>query len=70
MPSTAISAIAFDENAGRLDVRFVSGEVYSYFDVPLATAEAFGRASSKGGFFQRHIRDRFEFRRDRSGTLL
>lgn len=70
MPSTAIRNMSYDERTSRLDVRFVSGEVYSYYDVPAAVASDFAKAGSKGGYFQRNIRDRFAFRRDRSGTLM
>lgn len=69
MPSSVIRGFAYDPARRRLDVAFVSGEAYSYFDVPEAIAAGLRRARSKGRYFQRHIRDRFEYRRDRTGGL-
>lgn len=62
MPSTAIRAFAYDETTRRLTVTFVSGRRYVYDEVPPAVADAFARADSRGGFFNRAIRDRYHFR--------
>lgn len=62
MPSTAIHAFAYDEATRRLTVIFVSGRRYIYDDVPPDVADAFARAESRGGFFNRAIRDRYRFR--------
>jgi hypothetical protein len=62
MPSTAISDIDYDESRETLTVTFITGRMYEYFDVPLDVAHAFQRASSKGAFFNRKIRDRYKFR--------
>jgi len=61
MPSTVIRSFDYDAEAHRLDIRFVSGRLYSYLDVPERVAEAMRRATSKGGFFNRRIRDRYRF---------
>ena len=61
MPSTAIRDFRYDAAEQRLDVQFVSGKRYSYFDVPEKLAADMTRASSKGGFFNRRIRDRYRF---------
>ena len=63
MPSTAIRDFHYDAAEHRLDVQFVSGRRYSYFDVPEQLAAEMTRASSKGGFFNRSIRDRYRFTR-------
>ena len=65
MPSTVIRAFSYDANAHRLDIEFVTGRRYSYADVPAAVAEAMRRAASKGGFFNRRIRDRYAYVRRR-----
>ena len=65
MPSSVIRNYRYDPAQGRLDIEFVSGEAYSYFDVPEAVVSALGSAFSKGRFFQSHIRDKFAYRRDR-----
>jgi hypothetical protein len=61
MPSTAIAHIAYDDTNRRLTVTFVTGRVYEYFDVPAGIAASFNRAASRGGFFNRHIRDHYDF---------
>jgi hypothetical protein len=61
MPSSVIRGFAYDADDRRLDIEFVSGRRYSYHDVPPLLVEAMRRAASKGGFFNRRIRDRFRF---------
>ena len=55
-----------DKEEQRLVVRFVSGKVYTYDDVPPEIAEGFRAAASKGTYFNDVIRDRFPFARSRS----
>ncbi len=62
MPSTAINDHDYDAELRQLAVTFITGRVYVYFDVPLDVADAFEHASSKGAYFNRHIRDRYAFR--------
>jgi lysyl-tRNA synthetase class 2 len=69
MPSSVIRRYAYEPAQRRLDIAFVSGEAYSYFDVPETVAAGLNRARSKGRYFHDHIRDRFDFRRDRTGSL-
>ncbi|GLV27833.1 hypothetical protein TomTYG75_03590 [Sphingobium sp. TomTYG75] len=61
MPSTAIREFHYNAAEHRLDVQFISGKRYSYFDVPENLAGEMAKATSKGGFFNHHIRDRFPF---------
>ena len=63
MPSTAIRHFEYDAAAQRLDVQFVSGKCYSYHGVPAEAAEGMRAAASKGGYFNRCIRDRYRFTR-------
>jgi len=60
-PSTAITAIAYDDTDHRLTVTFVTGRIYEYLDVPAGIAASFRRAASLGRFFNRHIRDHYDF---------
>lgn len=61
MPSTAIRAAFYDPAAHALDVTFVTGRRYRYFAVPRPVADGFKATRSKGGYFNRRIRDRFRF---------
>ena len=66
MPSTAIGKIHYDPETRCLWVSFVTnGRRYAYFDVPPDVHDAFRQAFSKGTFFNRHIRDRSVFERER-----
>jgi KTSC domain len=61
MPSTAIEAIGYDDAVAELSVTFVSGKTYCYYRVPRGIYMRFRRATSKGTFFNDHIRDRYDF---------
>ncbi|WP_374407788.1 KTSC domain-containing protein [Pelagerythrobacter sp.] len=63
MPSTAIARFAFRPVLAASDVQVVSGRVYRYFAVPEAVAGGRAGAGSRGGYFNRAIRDRFAFER-------
>ena len=63
MPSSVIRSFDYDATGRRLDVTFVSGRRYSYLDVPERVAKDMRRSSSKGEFFNRHVRDHFPFER-------
>ena len=68
MPSSVIQSFVYDKEEQRLVVRFVSGKVYTYGDVPAGIVDGFKAAASKGTYFNDVIRDRFPFVRTRSGT--
>ncbi len=61
MPTTAIRHAYYRPESATLDLTFVTGRRYRYFAVPPAVAEGFAAARSKGGYFNRRIRDRFAF---------
>ena len=63
MPSSVICSFDYDPAAHILDVQFISGRRYFYLDVPEREVEEMHQASSKGGFFNRRIRDRYRFER-------
>jgi len=64
MPSTAIRNYCYDTAERSLTIQFVSGQAYSYFDVPAPVAWGLAEAFSKGRYFQQHIRDQFDYRRE------
>ncbi len=61
MPSRVIRRFFYVPDQHRLEILFVTGKRYSYFDVPAEVHDAMRRASSKGEFFNSHIRDRYRF---------
>lgn len=54
---------AYDAGKHVLYLRFQSGDVYRYFDVPAEQHEAFLEAESHGRYFLSHIRNRFRYER-------
>ena len=63
MPSSVIRSFDYDRDARQLDIEFVTGKRYSYYGVPERIVAAFQAARSKGSFFNRRIRDHFDFTR-------
>ena len=47
---------------GELDLVLTGGRRYVYSNVPMAVAEGFRAADSKGSFYNRHIRNLFPCR--------
>lgn len=63
MPSTVIRSFHYDAPQRRLEIEFLSGRRYSYQGVPPRVADAMRAAVSKGGYFNRYIKDRYAFTR-------
>jgi hypothetical protein len=63
MPSRVIRAFSYDARRHELLVEFRSRRRYVYRQVPQETFAAMKAATSKGAFFNRHVRDRFAFSR-------
>jgi hypothetical protein len=61
--SSVLDAAAYAENQALLYLRFHSGEVYRYFDVPLWQYQELLAADSKGRYFGSCIRGRFRSER-------
>ena len=61
--STTLASVAYDEASGLLELEFCSQAVYQYFGVPAEVHAGLLRSSSKGAYFNKEIRDRYEFAR-------
>ena len=70
MPSRVIDSFSYKPAERRLVVIFTSGRCYSYHGVPFAVYEAMRAAFAKGEYFNQHIRDRYDFTREPSATML
>jgi KTSC domain len=57
--SSAISAIGYDPGRELLEVRFHTGRIYHYHNVPQSMYDRLMTARSHGTYFNRAIRDRF-----------
>jgi len=62
MPSTVIRSHSYDAGSRQLFIEFTTSRLYVYFDVPESEVARFRAATSKGRYFNLHIRDRYRFR--------
>lgn len=60
--SSNIDAIGHDDVAGELYVRFRSGKIYVYSEVPAETYNQLLQADSKGSFLNREIKPNHPYR--------
>ncbi len=59
--SSNLASIGYDARGRVLEVEFLHGGVYRYFDVPREIFAALMAAESKGRYFGANIRSRFRF---------
>lgn len=62
MPSTVIRSFDYLSGKRELQVQFVTGRRYAYFDVPKDEVDRLRAAGSRGRYFNHHIRDRYRCR--------
>ena len=67
LESTTLASVRYDPDRHQLELEFRSGKRYLYFQVPRRCYEELLQAESKGGYFNRTIRNRFAFQ-DLSAT--
>ena len=63
LESKLLSSVAYAADKSILYLRFRSGDVYRYFDLPVEDYEQFLRAESQGRYFLAHIRNQFRYER-------
>jgi hypothetical protein len=56
--SSNISSIGYHNNT--LEIEFIHGGIYQYFNVPHNIYESIMNASSHGTYFHEHIKDKYE----------
>ena len=61
--SSNVSAIRYNPAKEWLDVKFNSGGIYRYFDVPIRVWLDMREASSKGSFVHYSLKDVFDYKR-------
>jgi hypothetical protein len=59
--SSNISQIGFDNSTNTLRVSFTTGAVYDFYDVDEQIYRHLLQAPSKGRFFHRYIKNRYNF---------
>jgi len=66
--STLLLCVAYFPEEHRLRLKFRSGEVYDYSDVPAQIYSGLLAAESKGRYFNQHIREVYPSHRLRGAT--
>lgn len=59
--STAILRVEYDEFMHQLQITFIGGGTYVYYDVPRTVYAGLVSAASKGKYFNACIKDRYRF---------
>jgi len=62
MPSAVIAGYSYDAGQQTLEVRYHSGKVYHYLNVPEKVFKEMRSTMVKGIWFNRHIKDKYPFR--------
>ena len=57
--SSAIVSIGYDQATITLEIAFIQGDVYQYFDVPDVVYQEFISAESHGKYFHANIKDNY-----------
>ena len=58
--STAITAVGYDGATGRMKITFKQGRTYDFCRVPSHIHKGLMDAASKGSYFDRVIKDRYQ----------
>lgn len=58
--SSSVRSVGWSD--GTLELEYVNGDVYQYFEVPQPTYAALMAASSIGAYVNKHIKPYYEFR--------
>ncbi|HET7001923.1 MAG TPA: KTSC domain-containing protein [Puia sp.] len=59
--SSNIASIGYDEKSETLEIEFLNGGVYQYFDVPQTIYAGIMSADSHGQYLAQNIKGRFRF---------
>ena len=61
--SSNLASVGYDTTTQTLEIEFLSGSVYQYYNVPENLYEQLMQASSKGRFFHQYIRNAYPYSR-------
>jgi hypothetical protein len=58
--SSAMMAVGYQPNTGQMRIQFQQGRSYDFFGVPKHVYDGLMSATSKGTYYNDHIRDRYQ----------
>jgi hypothetical protein len=59
--SSNIISIGFDEDSNTLEIEFLNGTVFQYFDVPFQVYDDFMESGSKGQYLAQQIKGKYRY---------
>lgn len=59
--SSNIASIGYDQDNSTLEIEFIKGGVYQYYDVPSYVYEEIMSASSHGVYFSKNIKGTYNY---------
>lgn len=67
--STTLRTVGYDAGRQILQLEFQNRSIYQYFEVPATIYQELIQAPSKGAYFNRSIRSRFDFALVKAASL-
>ena len=61
--SSNLKSIGYDQSSNILEIEFLSGGVYQYFNVPSQIYLGLMNATSKGNYFHTNIKEKYKYNR-------
>lgn len=61
--SSTLHSAGYDRDHKTLELKFTSGDVYQYFNVPHSNYNGLMDATSHGEYFNRYIKEQFLFKK-------
>jgi hypothetical protein len=59
--SSMMTRLNYDDSTSELDITFIGGKTYRYFEVPPEIYEGLMDSESKGEYFNQNIKDTFAY---------
>lgn len=59
--SSDLSSIGYNKDNQVLEIEFINGSIYRYFQVPLDMFTSLLNAGSHGKFFNQNIKDKYDY---------
>jgi len=59
--SSNLKSIGYDQSSNILEVEFLSGGIYQYFKVPSQIYLELMKATSKGSYFHKNIKNKYKY---------
>jgi hypothetical protein len=62
--SSNLKSVGYDQSSNILEIEFLSGGIYQYFKVPSQIYLALMKATSKGIYFHKNIKEQYKYKQN------